>query len=182
MAWTTEQIERLKELAARNWSFSQIAEHFGDKTRNAVAGQLYRLKINISRKDYVWDGDKSALLEKLHIGAYTVEQMAEKLQTTVGAVRGKLERLRSAKRIRPRKRTFGFAAREARLTVRRDRKVIRLSDATPIMVPFMELRNGQCRYIPGTVNGSNTIYCGAPVEDGQSYCSPHCRTCFQPRR
>lgn len=179
MTWTTEQIDRLKELAARNWTGSQIAADLG-LTRNAVLGKLDRLNIHLSRNSqYVgspWDKSRSVLLEKLYIGAYTVEQMAERLQTTVGAVRGRLERLRKKAAAKPRKRTFGFAAQQARKTT-----VIRMSDASPIMVPFMELEREQCRYIPGTVSGADTIYCGAPVETGQPYCSPHCRVCFQPR-
>jgi GcrA cell cycle regulator len=181
MAWTAERIDRLKELASRNWTASQIADELGGVTRNAVLGRLFRLNIHLSRNSqYVgspWDKTRSVLLEKLYIGAYTIEQMAEKLQTTVGAVRGRLERLRKKAAAKPRKRVFRFAAQERAHTAR----IVRMSDAKPIMVSFMELERDQCRYIPGQVSGADTIYCGAPVETGQPYCSPHCRTCFQPR-
>jgi GcrA cell cycle regulator len=175
MAWTTERIDRLKELAARNWSFSQIADAL-NCSRNAVAGQLFRLKINIERKDYSWDKSKSALLEKLHIAAYPIAEIAARLETTVGAVRGKLDRMKEVREKKQKARANRIASKPWRRTV------VRLDvPARPIMVPFMELGREQCRYIPGEVNGKHTIYCGAPVETGQPYCSPHCRTCFQPR-
>jgi hypothetical protein len=179
--WTPDRIEQLKSLAARNLTGSQIAAELGI-TRNAVLGKLDRMGIHLNRNaEYVgspWDHARSVLLEKLYFGAYTVEQMAEQLKTTVGAVRGRLERLRKKGTATPRKRTVGFAAHQARKTTAR---VIRMSDASPIMVPFMELQADQCRYIPGDVSGADTVYCGAPVEGGQSYCSPHCRACFQVR-
>ena len=179
MPWTPERIELLKSLAARNLTGSQIAAELGDVTRNAVLGKLDRMGIHLTRlPDYVgspWDKERSVLLEKLYLGAYTVEQMAEQLKTTVGAVRGRLERIRRRNAIKPRKRTVGFyKARQV------SARVIRMSDASPIMVLFMELQPDQCRYIPGDVNGADTVYCGAPIEVGQPYCSPHCRVCFQP--
>ena len=179
MSWTPERIELLTALAARNLTGSQIAAELGI-TRNAVLGKLDRMGKHLSRgAEYVgspWSKERSVLLEKLYIGAYTIEQMAEQLKTTVGAVRGRLERLRKKDTVKPRKRTVGFAAHKARQVSAR---VIRMSDASPIMVPFMDLEPDQCRYIPGDVTGADTVYCGAPVEGGQSYCSPHCRACFQ---
>jgi GcrA cell cycle regulator len=180
--WTPERIEQLTALAARGLTASQIATEIGGITRMSVLGKLNRMGIALSRHaEYIgspWDKGRSGLLEKLYIGACTIEQMAEQLQTTVGAVRGRLGRLRKKDAVKPRKRTVGFAGHQAR---KASARVIRMSDASPIMVPFMELGPGQCRYIPGDVIAAETIYCGAPVEDGQSYCSPHCRTCFAVR-
>ena len=178
--WAPERIDRLKELAARNWTASQIAKDIGGISRMAVLGKLFRLNIHLNHKSQYagspWDKSRLGLLEKLYFGAYTIEQMAERLQTTVGAVRGRLERLRKKTAAKPRKRTVGFAP-----SPKASARVIRMSDASPIMVPFIELERDQCRYIPGEVDGGNTIYCGAPIETGQPYCSPHCRVCFQPR-
>ncbi len=43
MAWTEERVELLKKLWAEGLSASQIANRFGDITRNAVIGKVHRL-------------------------------------------------------------------------------------------------------------------------------------------
>ena len=45
MSWTSEKVEKLKELWARGYTASQIAEQLGDTTRNAVIGKAHRLNL-----------------------------------------------------------------------------------------------------------------------------------------
>ena len=40
MSWTSEKVEKLKELWSKGHTASQIAEALGDKTRNSVIGPL----------------------------------------------------------------------------------------------------------------------------------------------
>ncbi len=45
MSWTSEKVERLKELWSKGHTASQIAEMLGDTTRNAVIGKAHRLNL-----------------------------------------------------------------------------------------------------------------------------------------
>ena len=45
MSWTSEKVEKLKELWSKGHTASQIAEALGDTTRNAVIGKAHRLKL-----------------------------------------------------------------------------------------------------------------------------------------
>ena len=43
MDWTDEHVETLKQLWKQGLSSRQIADHFGETTRNAVIGKAHRL-------------------------------------------------------------------------------------------------------------------------------------------
>jgi len=45
MSWTSEKVEKLKELWTKGHTASQIAEALGDTTRNAVIGKAHRLNL-----------------------------------------------------------------------------------------------------------------------------------------
>ena len=45
MSWTSEKVEKLKELWSKGRTASQIAEALGDTTRNAVIGKAHRLNL-----------------------------------------------------------------------------------------------------------------------------------------
>ncbi len=45
MSWTSEKVEKLKELWSKGLTASQIAESLGDTTRNAVIGKAHRLNL-----------------------------------------------------------------------------------------------------------------------------------------
>ena len=45
MGWTSEKVEKLKELWSKGHTASQIAEALGDTTRNAVIGKAHRLNL-----------------------------------------------------------------------------------------------------------------------------------------
>ena len=46
MSWTSEKVEKLKELWSKGHTASQIAEALGDTTRNAVIGKAHRLNLS----------------------------------------------------------------------------------------------------------------------------------------
>ena len=46
MSWTSEKVEKLKELWTKGHTASQIAEILGDTTRNAVIGKAHRLGLS----------------------------------------------------------------------------------------------------------------------------------------
>ena len=61
MSWTSEKVEKLKELWSKGHTASQIAEMLGDTTRNAVIGKAHRLNLsskiktrspNVNKKNY----------------------------------------------------------------------------------------------------------------------------------
>ena len=45
MSWTSEKVEKLKELWSKGHTASQIAQELGDTTRNAVIGKAHRLNL-----------------------------------------------------------------------------------------------------------------------------------------
>ena len=45
MSWTTEKVEKLKNLWSKGHTASQIAEMLGETTRNAVIGKAHRLDL-----------------------------------------------------------------------------------------------------------------------------------------
>ena len=45
MSWTSEKVEKLKELWSKGHTASQIAEMLGNTTRNAVIGKAHRLNL-----------------------------------------------------------------------------------------------------------------------------------------
>ena len=45
MSWTSEKVEKLKELWSKGHTASQIAQALGDTTRNAVIGKAHRLNL-----------------------------------------------------------------------------------------------------------------------------------------
>tara|TARA_Y100001958_G_C21008958_1_gene389820 strand:- start:536 stop:730 length:195 start_codon:yes stop_codon:yes gene_type:complete len=45
MSWTEEKIKKLRELWSKGHTASQIADIFGDTTRNAVIGKAHRLNL-----------------------------------------------------------------------------------------------------------------------------------------
>ena len=45
MSWTSEKVEKLKELWSKGHTASQIAEMLGETTRNAVIGKAHRLNL-----------------------------------------------------------------------------------------------------------------------------------------
>ena len=45
MSWTSEKVEKIKELWSKGHTASQIAEELGDTTRNAVIGKAHRLNL-----------------------------------------------------------------------------------------------------------------------------------------
>ena len=47
--WTDERIDRLKALLEQGYSAGQIADEFGDVSRNAIIGKVHRLGLAFSR-------------------------------------------------------------------------------------------------------------------------------------
>ena len=45
MSWTSEKVDKLRELWSKGHTASQIAEMLGDTTRNAVIGKAHRLDL-----------------------------------------------------------------------------------------------------------------------------------------
>ena len=45
MSWTNEKVQKLRELWTKGHTASQIADLFGDTTRNAVIGKAHRLNL-----------------------------------------------------------------------------------------------------------------------------------------
>jgi hypothetical protein len=51
--------------------------------------------------------------------------------------------------------------------------------ASPKGILLVNLEPNHCRYIPGAIEGADTLYCGADIEPGKPYCASHCAACYQ---
>lgn len=46
-------------------------------------------------------------------------------------------------------------------------------------VHIWDLKSHHCRWIEGTVNGLDTLYCGVPRQRGSAYCPDHTRRAWR---
>lgn len=46
-------------------------------------------------------------------------------------------------------------------------------EVVPLNIPFLQIKDGQCRFICGEPDGVKTLYCGRPVMGECSYCLGH---------
>ena len=101
------------------------------------------------------------------------------------AVMGKVHRLHLPGRVQqvrsgrvPRKRELswtGFPKRRSPTRRRPTPVVTAPIECVPLNIKLADLHSHQCRYIPGDVKGSDTLYCGLQTLTGQPWCAFHYR-------
>ena len=76
MGWTSEKVEKLKELWSKGHTASQIAEALGDTTRNAVIGKAHRLNLEARAPSKQSKANRSR--EVKHVSKRTSQPMSRK--------------------------------------------------------------------------------------------------------
>lgn len=173
--WTDERIETLTRLWCAGMSATQIAVRLGGGlTRNAVIGKIHRLQISRPSKwDRLSEDERVAELRRLTARQYSRSEIARHFGTTPHMVCSWCER-------------FGIdsASQKGRLKVWVPQKAP--SNVAPLLVPqpsddltplaaMSEVRERQCRHIPGDAADDDPAMCGRPVPEGSefSFCEHH---------
>jgi GcrA cell cycle regulator len=163
MTWTEQKIQMLKDMWGHH-SASEIAEHIGGLTRNAVIGKAHRLKLSVQKPA---EGESSGLT-RLSNGGVPVAKMARKRvmlrplpvvpapTTTVtarAAVPTAKDIFRSLEGIGGQKRSEGIAVTKA--------------------------GDRHCRWPVGDPRSPDFRFCGCSAHEGLPYCVDHARIAYQ---
>lgn len=150
-AWTTAQEAQLLELIGLQLSASKIGLEMG-KTRNAIIGKVHRCGL------------------KLFVAP---------------------RRPRDPNYVRPKRSHDRHPSRRLK---RQGRRLVTMSpiqmlfhtesvdvppDFSDHMVPFMDVREGQCRWPIGDPSSPTFRFCGAGQMGHESYCARHCRLAYR---
>ncbi len=148
--------------------------------------------------DSPWTDERVATLTEMYVGGSSASVIGNLIGLSRNSVIGKAHRLglvsphneRRASRppaearrpYKPRERKVltvesngngAFRVRESRAVV--DQYKLRAIEITPRNVSLIDLEKGDCRYPYG--DGA-LVFCGHPVKEGSSYCTPHHHLCW----
>src|SRR5580693_290114 len=176
--WTPERDSELRSLAAQNFSGRQIAKRL-NCSRNAVMGRAHRLGISCGGHPG-WRQAWTNIIRKMDLAGHIPESITKALNAlnppepiSLRTVLSKITNMRASKANR-RARNNAKRFTSPHPTVARER-----IPASPKGILLVNLEPNHCRYIPGAIEGANTLYCGADIEPGKPYCPSHCAACYQ---
>lgn len=156
--WTDERVEVLKAMWADGVHCSVIAAELGGISTNAVIGKAHRLGLPPHK-----DSNQS--------------RMAAAAEDRVKRPRIKPPPVPRSKVTNP----FGLNG-VSKLTAHR--KTVALPDMPPDVgdnpVTLMELQDHHCRWPLGDPGKSDFRFCGGERQDGEPYCTRHCRIAYRP--
>ncbi len=196
--WTVAKADRLIQLHAKGWIYSDIAEALG-VSRSAVAGKCKRLNLRRGmgdgeqrRKEALyqahtqarskWTAERDEQLRRLASEGLSMVEVAKRLGLTYGMVKARVGRLRMSW---PRHYAKGEpkpAADVRPLNVqRRDAAAVFKLPAPDDAVPLIGRRFGQCAFPVGTPDApADQLCCGhRVVSDAHAYCERHHRIAFR---
>lgn len=190
--WTSDRVEQLKALHAKELAYSDMADALGI-SRSMVSGKLQRL--GLQRPDYVpivryWTEQRVAELKELFDEGLTDRQIAERMGCTSNAIekkrpdlglKRKPQRARykvvNAEKPRAITPTFKIVAANGHTSQKRviesvvaDMRPIRCVEVVPLNIPLLDLEPHHCRY-PVTEEGPH-LFCGRDKFSG-AYCTDH---------
>lgn len=157
--WTPERVDRLEALCKSGYSAGQIAQIFGDVSRNAVIGKVHRLKLVLmsSGSGLRVKGDFVARL-----------RASQRLQNGV-------------KRRAPKKRAAAYMRREPVMKSEPLPPDPPVSGApAPLLLKFADLTAASCRWPVGDPQHADFGFCGHARKDGLPYCEDHARRAYSP--
>lgn len=146
--WAEWELDRVRAAAAAGLSAGSIVTELMGKTRSAILGKAKRLGV------------------KFGIGRAPAHNPGAEARRRQAAPK-RLTPFRL-----PRVQTFREQVKQAAADATLTSARLMLDELT-----FNAGRPAECRY-PLEGDGALMVYCGSPVLKGQSYCAPHCRTCF----
>jgi GcrA cell cycle regulator len=154
--WPEWRIDLLKKLFAEGVTITQIALRLGT-TRNAIVGKKWRLGLPTRQTTKT-----------------TADMAAQMTARKANRARKQRERRRKPGYVAPH-RTLPVPTGEIYLA--HGAKIPSL-DITLHDLQWSGARPANCRAITSTDGAIETLYCGLPVADGESYCLGHCRRFF----
>lgn len=180
--WSNEQKAELETLVALGLSASQIGLRLG-RTRNAVLGKLHRGGGNLAKPPSLWTrAIKTRTLLLSNQGASN-ESIAAQLGIpfTATNVAQKLWVMRNRLATKAaRQRAYSARHKNAPAATRNTPRPIRLrTEPRVIGVRFENLKRHECHWPLGELYATPQFWCGAAIEPGMPYCSPHCARSYR---
>jgi GcrA cell cycle regulator len=168
MIWPDEDIESLKALHAKGYTFSAIAEAFGGiYSRNAVIGKAQRLGLPRRKQSTSHKSGRAAARIKQPLAGRAISGLASSLATA----RLTKERAEAAREKARSISLANIAKREAD-----DRLVSGASAVSLLDAQWHKGEPSQCRWpLTEIIPISEFRFCGAPVVQGCSWCAGHLR-------
>jgi GcrA cell cycle regulator len=175
MSWTPERMQTAKAMWIAGRSATEIANHLGGLTRNAVIGKVHRMGLMRSERTArkapaapkrIKEAKLASAPKRKKSGAGPMGSLEGHRPNVIKGVQGaqpsqKVVPIESAIKARLR------AAESANAGARR--------------VPIMELERGQCRWpVNDAARGDEHLFCGAPAIPGKSYCAAHAAIAYRP--
>jgi GcrA cell cycle regulator len=183
--WTAERCDRLSAYVAAKMSCTQIAEAFGDTTRNAVISRMGRMGL-ISQ----YPNPRGGFHRRFHRTPAERKAQGNKAGGIVEAIKAK-QRTRSEVRAGNQKRPFGADASLAHRVKAKasgqvsdieprqiDLSLAGFNAAIPAgqRVTLFQLTDQTCRFPLWADDSADRFYCGAAEADmseGRPYCPDH---------
>jgi len=162
MAWTDERVALLTRLWNEGHTASQIAEQFGDITRNAVIGKVHRLGLS--------GRAAASRFRAARIRMRPRVQQPRKSFPTNGnaALKADSEAVPAA-----------WPAPVRRPALRPVVQPETEAETGPV-VGLLELKEDSCRWPIGHPDEPGFGFCGCKKAEGSSYCERHAAVAFQP--
>jgi GcrA cell cycle regulator len=152
--WSDQAVADLTRLWAEGLSCKEVGEQLGF-TRNAIVGKIQRLKLPTPEGKRVIE--RKAREPKAKKSTVTHQYTLSRLQ------RGGNNRIDSGSKL---------------LIVETLEFKLRCVEIVPLNLTLADLPANGCHYIAG----DDLLYCGHPVKEGSSYCTPHHHLVWVPPR
>ncbi|MDE2030136.1 MAG: GcrA cell cycle regulator [Alphaproteobacteria bacterium] len=157
MTWTEQKIQMLKEMWGHH-SASEIAEHIGGLTRNAVIGKAHRLKLSAQKS-----AEGGASIQRISGGA-PAKQSRKRVMLRPLPV----PPMPDAQRARP-------------VPTAKDifRSLEGIGGARSEGIAVTKAGDRHCRWPVGDPRSPDFRFCGCAAYEGLPYCVDHARVAYQ---
>ena len=132
-----------------------------------------------------WTYERIEKLKKLWEEGLTASRIAAELgDVTRNAVIGKAHRLGLSGRMSSKSLNAGISIiRKKKIHIPKNQKIIEITTPTDEPMnptPFLEIKDGLCRWPIGEPENSNFKFCGRTTNEGFVYCQTHHKVAYQP--
>jgi|TARA_B100001540_G_C15725750_1_gene605214 GcrA cell cycle regulator len=132
-----------------------------------------------------WTYERIEKLKKLWEEGLTASRIAAELgDVTRNAVIGKAHRLGLSGRMASKSPSSGISIiRKKKIHIPKNQKIIEITTQTDEPMnptPFLEIKDGLCRWPIGEPENSDFRFCGRTTNEGFVYCQTHHKVAYQP--
>ena len=190
MSWTDERIATLRKLWGEGLTASQIADVFGDVTRNAVIGKVHRLglksRTKVTRKT-ANNATNNANVNDNHIQPESPQNADVNSTVKNGASEaGKAETVAVSNSNVKMSSMMGNTALKMEEEVEaKGYYQANANEDNVVSMPshqrahILQLNEHRCKWPIGDPMQDDFYYCGNTKEAGKSYCEDHCKIAYQ---